>query len=234
MSRNFKALGLALVAVVALSAMAATAAQANNVTASKYNARITGTDLGTKAGEYTRLTVGNGARFVECATSTIEATLTKEETAVTATPSYSGCFSNADVKIPATVTMNGCDYILEATSKTAGRATVVCPVGKQIEVHIYENATKHTENKPLCTYDIKAQGPLTTVNIGTSNAGTATEDLLLGLAVTGIKTTSTIGSTIVCGIAAGAEGTSTLKGNITATGEEDVAEKPAHVAVMIA
>ena len=232
MSRNLKALGLALLAIVALSAVVSSVAQANNVTASKYPTVITGIDDQVEHGKLVKLVIGNGARSVECTVDTLEATLTAETTAVTTTPTYDECFANTDTKIPATVTMNGCDYVLEATSKTTGQATVKCPEGKQIEVHIYENAAKHAENKPLCTYDIKAQPALPGVGIETKNVGTATEDLTLNLQVKEIKTLSTIGSAIVCGIASGTTGNSTLSGSYTATGETDNAAKE-HVAVMI-
>ena len=231
MRQTTKAAGLALIAVVALSAMAAPA-QANNVTASKYPVILTGIDDNTEHGKLVKLTIGNGARSIECTVDTLEATLTAETTAITTTPTYDECFANTDTKIPATVTMNGCDYTLEATSKTTGQVTIKCPEGKQIEVHLYENATKHAENKPLCTYDIKPQGPLSSIGIDTNNVGTATEDLTLTLKIEKIQTLSTIGSAIVCGIASGTTGNSSLSGSYTATGETDNAAKE-HVAVMV-
>ena len=69
MSRKLKGLGLAMIAVLALSAMSATAAQANNVTAPKYPVTLTGLDTNSEHGKLARLTVGNGARYVECTTA---------------------------------------------------------------------------------------------------------------------------------------------------------------------
>ena len=229
--RHVKAAGLALVAVVALSAMAAPA-QANNVTASKYPVVITGTDLGTKDGEFTRFTIGNGARFVECSASTLEGTLSNEEALVALTPNFSGCFANGDTKIDATWTWNGCYWGMGVGLPPSIQLTLSCPGGKYPELHIYENHTRHTENKKLCAYDLSAQGPLAAGSLEISNSGTATEDMVLNLSVAGVKTSSTSGSAILCGIASGGEGTSTLKGRDTITGETDNGTKE-HVAVMV-
>jgi hypothetical protein len=56
--------------------------------------------------------------------------------------------------------MNGCDYVfhIETTNGTLGQyaisADVVCPAGKQIEIHVYNNAEHKTS---ICTYTIGAQ-----------------------------------------------------------------------------
>ena len=225
MSRNLKALGLSLIAVLALSAVVASAAQANNVTAAKYTASLTGKDLGKKAGEYARLTIGNGARFVECEEATLTASLAKAETVITVTPVYNKCFANGLTTVPATVTTNECDFVLEATSKTTGRASVKCPTGKQIEVHVYENAAAHTAKTSLCTYDIsdkivsekKQNQNLEKITIEKGSEG-GVEDITLKLAISNIAINSTIGAAGVCGVKGPAETTGTLNGNVTVTG----------------
>ena len=225
MNQNLKALGLSLMAVLALSAVVASAAQANNVTAAKYTATLTGKDLGKKAGEYARFTVGNGARFIECEESIYTATLVKAETVITVTPTYNKCFANGLTSVPATVTMNECDYMLEATSKTTARLSVKCPVGKQIEIHLYENAAAHTAKTSLCTYDIsdkvvaekKQNQNLEKITLEKGTEG-GVEDITLKLALEKVAVNSTIGAAGVCGVKGPAETLATLNGTATITG----------------
>ncbi|HYJ21922.1 MAG TPA: hypothetical protein VEW07_07865 [Solirubrobacterales bacterium] len=224
MNGKFKAIGLALIAVLALSAFSATAAQGAEVTAGAYPATLTGKDVKTKHGELARLTIGNGARYVECESASLSATLAGPagQTEVSVSPSYAGCFSNGLTAVPATVTVNGCTFKLHATTKTEGQATVVCPEGKQIEVHVYENHTKHTENKPICTYDIAAQGPITGAKLGVINSGAANEGISVNLAeLAKFNVTSTMGPLSVCGVngtSGHAATTGSLRGEYHVTG----------------
>jgi hypothetical protein len=113
----------------------------------------------------------------------------------------------AGITKTATFTMNGCYYLYNATEtvKEEGRVlenpvdfTIGCPAGKQIEVHIYE--AKENEEKTLCTYDVKAQGPLSGLSLtSNTNQPTSVNDITIDANVTTIAATNTKLSAI-CGM----------------------------------
>ena len=164
MTRNLKALGLAVGAMLVMSAALASAAQAETgaLTAEKYPAIVTGQKLNAVP----VLDIGAGPiRTVVCATTDLNATLFGPTDPVTFTPVYGGCVSEPG-GLPMTLTMNGCDYTVGFTKPgTTGdpfgtgklTAAIDCPAGQKIEIHIYENAAKHAEGISLCTYDVLAQ-----------------------------------------------------------------------------
>ncbi|HYJ21925.1 MAG TPA: hypothetical protein VEW07_07880 [Solirubrobacterales bacterium] len=222
MNGKFKAIGLALIAVLALSAFSATAAQGAVVTAGAYPATLTGKDVKTVHGELARLTIGNGARYIECENSTLSATISEAKTEVEITPTYSGCFSNGLTSVPSTVTFT-CVITIHPTSQVQGQATIGCGPGSQIQVHVYENHKKHTENKPICAYDIAAQGPITGAKLGVINAGAANEGISVNLAeLAKFNVTSTMGPLSVCGVngtSGHAATTGSLRGEYHVTGK---------------
>ncbi|HYJ21928.1 MAG TPA: hypothetical protein VEW07_07895 [Solirubrobacterales bacterium] len=230
MNSKTKALGLALIAALALSSVSAMAAQANKVTAGKYPAVVTGKDANTEHGKLARLTIGNGARFLECTTVTLGAELTEAATKVTVTPTFSGCFANGLTAVPGTLTMSGCVFTVEATSKATAQAFVTCSAGASIEVHVYENATRHAENVPLCTYDIAAQGPITGAKLGVINGGAANEGISVNLVELGkFNVTSTKGPLAVCGVNATsghAATTASLRGEYLLSGKSGGVDTP--------
>ncbi|HYJ21931.1 MAG TPA: hypothetical protein VEW07_07910 [Solirubrobacterales bacterium] len=217
---------MALVAVLALSAVSATASQAAVFTAGAYSAVLTGKDVKTTHGELIRMTFGNGARYVECSITTLSATLNGSETEVGFTPGFSGCFSNGLTTVPATVTVNGCFFRIHATATTAGQLTVVCSAGKQIEIHVYENSTKHTESKPICTYDVGVQGPITGIKFSVINPAAANEGIEFKFPGPPpppytFQTTSTMGPLSICGVNATSGNATTqmaLRGDFLVTG----------------
>jgi hypothetical protein len=118
MIRKFKALGLATVAVLAMSAVVASAASAQ-FTANSYPTTVTATSaLGNDV-----LTIDGTSQ--ECQ-SHFQGTFSEETTALTITPIYSGCkfFGFAS----GTIAMNGCDYVFHSN----GSFDVECPAGKVI------------------------------------------------------------------------------------------------------
>jgi hypothetical protein len=156
MTRNLKALGLALVAVLAMAAFAASSASAKQgiFTASSYPVHVFGTD--------------NDDWFevlenkVECDEATFTAQATGADTKLTVIPTYHKCFKN--LVEPVTVTTNGCHYtftIGTMTSHSHGHGTVdiVCPT-KPIEVHSYANHAAHTSKSSNCTLTIGSQNNL--------------------------------------------------------------------------
>jgi len=133
MNRNLKVLGLALVAALAMTALVASAAQANNegkFTATSYPGTLHGEDTGTHV-----FTAAGGT--VNCTNATFTGSFTEASKTQTITPEYSGC--TAFGFIGATVTMNGCDYLFHLTGTGAGGAynstvDLVCPAGKEITI----------------------------------------------------------------------------------------------------
>lgn len=72
--------------------------------------------------------------------------------AITITPHYGACTA---LGFPATIDMNGCDYVLdlEGTSgadKYSAKSTVVCPPEKHITLTIFSGVAKHTANESFC------------------------------------------------------------------------------------
>lgn len=215
------ALRLVMITVLAWSAVSVTVAQAGSVTAGSYPATLTGTDLNTIHGNLARFTFGNGARYFECATATLSATITGPTTLVKVTPSFGGCFSNGLTSVPVTVTMNSCHYNIHPTSEITAWISFDCTTAsEQIEIHTYENSTKHKENKPICTHDIPQQGPVGLIEIFPRNLGTATEGFLLDFnelaKFNAINTTP--GPLSVCGAAVHKFTTGSLRGEYAFVG----------------
>lgn len=201
MTRILKALGLAITAAAAIVAIMAPAAQAETgvLTAPQYPAILTGEQLGGVTWDIGEPLVHE----VTCA-STLDGTITRSMDPVTFTPTYENCISDP-AATPTTVTTNGCDYNIGFTRPgTTGQplttgtmqAWINCPVGQQIEIHVYENAIRHAENISLCTYDIPAQGPVEAGVYHNRFAMPRDVDLTVNAKFTA---TSTIGPEFVCG-----------------------------------
>jgi hypothetical protein len=171
MIRNLKALGF-LVAAIAVSAVAAASSSAQ--TSGKFTSEgpVTLRLIGT-AGTPERITLfGIG---IECPGSiytghklnaTPHVLMPSGATEITVTPHYINC-AIASTTLPVTVYMNGCDYVVQLNATTGGMAatygattSIVCPVGKKIEVAIFTNATKHGESKPFCIQSAGSQAGL--------------------------------------------------------------------------
>jgi hypothetical protein len=161
MTRNLKVLGLALVAVFAMSAMAASSASAQKLT-SDGPVTLLGTQTG--AAGSNKLSAFGGK--TECASAKYtghKVNVTPHEkipsgaSQATITPHYGVCNTNfIGINFSTTVDMNGCDYVFDLLTKTAVgtypvRATVVCPAGQFIKVTLYSSGT-HTS--PFCTLTI--------------------------------------------------------------------------------
>jgi len=172
MIRNIKVLGLALVAVFAFSAIAASAASAQN-------GRITSTGPVTLDGTEDGINAftGFGAK-VECPNTVVTGhkTLTTKQTEEKLTheliPSGSSSFT-LTLDLPAncnaveagtnhrtTVTLNGCDFDIEILTQSGGiwptRGSLVCPTGKDIEIEVYPFSGSELGGV-VCTFTIKPQ-----------------------------------------------------------------------------
>jgi len=187
MIRNLKALGLALAAVFALSAAAASVASAQQGTlTSDGPVTLTGTETGASANRVTMF----GA-FAECPGSTgtghkytVESETTAEEkaklthhvlipsgaTTYTLTPHLKQANENCVLSLgwKATTDFNGCDYVTHIGQTTGGVAgtyggtvDIVCPPGKEIDWTLFTNAADLTSGTVACVLHVKPQTGLT-------------------------------------------------------------------------
>ena len=150
---SIRMLGLALVAVFAMSAVAASAASAakfNHEAGAGVTARVTATNEG--AHEFTAGVVGT----ISCKKATFTGTefLLSGQATVTVSPAYSECtFLGVSGVV---VNMNGCTYKFNepqgSASPFTGTVTVLCPAGKKITFSAAE-----------CTVEVGEQGPLSTL-----------------------------------------------------------------------
>lgn len=206
MIRNLKMFGMAIVAVFAMSAVAASMASADSFTAEK--APVTYTGNQSEANVFTT-TVGT----VKCTVTTFKGTVNSTSTTTASvTPTYSGCTAFG---FPADIEVNGCEYLLHVGAATTGTVDVVCPVGKEITVVATTSATNPT---PKCIVHIKAQSGLGTVTY--SNVGTGTtREVLVSVNVSGIHYTHTPGSGLGACPTEGTSTTGTYTGSVLVTGE---------------
>jgi hypothetical protein len=218
---------LALTATAALTALStSTAGAVEEETLSAYfttngayeePVKIDGSQVGTN-------TFGLGGKTVTCASATFSgSTVTQEVQSeqIELTPKYEKCHVVfLGLTKTATITVNECSYLFTATTtKTESEAidypvdftSIKCPTGKQIEVHIYEGV--ENEEKTLCTYDIKAQGPLSEINAtNKANTPSTANDVVADLNVSSISVSNTKPSAF-CG--SKESETATYKGEIT-------------------
>jgi hypothetical protein len=191
MTPKLKALGIAFVAVFAMSAMAVSAAQAEGVSEltpqENKHAIITGEQVGR------HIFKTSAGQEITCEIAKFDGTINGNSTTATVAPTYSECHTTFP-KLPATVAPNGCDYLFHGqltnpANTFKASVDVVCPspggVESTFEVGIYNNAG-HTEL--LCTLTIRGQTGKTTNTI-TNVAGTP-DDVKVVSNVTGIETTS--------------------------------------------
>lgn len=197
MIRNIKALGLALVAIFAMSAVVASAASAQQgELTSDGPVKLDITEL---AGKENSLSAFGGV--TTCTGSVLTGfkyNVTPHEliasgsTTATIIPDY----NQATCKVveggtthKATVTMNGCDYVLHIGTTVSGKfpltADVVCPVGQKISVDVYAFAGSELGGV-ACTITVGSQGPLAGVSAATV-AGSSPHDLVAEGTFTGIS-----------------------------------------------
>jgi hypothetical protein len=186
MIRNFKALALALVAVFAMSAIAASVASATAGTLTAEGRTVIGT--GEQVGEHELMFTdhplsGGGFATTKCkkATFTGTAGVTDGATSVTVHPEYKECTAFGQ---PATITTTGCDYLLHFGTPTAGGwhvvTDIVCTGNSVIRIVT-----------GTCDIHIKSQTGLTTSEATNSGGASTAMDLLLHTNITGIKYTVT-------------------------------------------
>jgi hypothetical protein len=174
---NLKALGLPLVVVFAMSAMAASAASAAE---GKFTSDGLMTLKGTETGEAGANKLEAFGQRVECPGSTYTGhhvgtpnPISNGEVSVTIKPTYVNCWDQASNLL--FIDMNGCDYMFkDATSvNTSGTYSIlvdiVCPAGKQIEV-----------TGGFCTLNIGAQTNKAGFHLTNTGSGTTDDVDLTG------------------------------------------------------
>jgi hypothetical protein len=128
MTRKFKVLGLALVAVLSVAAVTASAASAESTkfTAAKYPTTLTGSAT-------TKHVFEIGEFKVICSVVKTTGALSGASETTTLTPVYEECEA---LGLKAEVKPNGCDYKFHAplVGSEEGSVDVVCPEGKQMEI----------------------------------------------------------------------------------------------------
>lgn len=206
MIRNLKAFGLALIAVFAMTAVAAAGAQAQGSAQLTVEGGGTATLDGTQPeGEVQVLT--RGVREVTCNVATFHAEESNGDTTATITPTYDDCHTNLGG--PATITMNECDYLFhlsaDAGDTFTATADLKCPAGKQVVIHAYISETQHknSPNSPSCQYTFGETGNqgLGTIDLTNKEAGPETPKdwILADINVGEVDSKRTIGSALLCG-----------------------------------
>jgi hypothetical protein len=225
MTRNLKALALAVGAVLSMSAVLASAAQAETgvLTAPQYPAIVTG-------GQELGITfdIGPAAMTtVSCGTSDLSATLFGPTDPVTFKPIYGGCTAMPGFR-PVTITLNNCDYTFGVSRPgTTGQgpntgklqAGIDCPAGQTIEIHIYENAATHAAGIATCTYDVLPQ-PAVPAGIYHNAPGNPPD--VRATVQASFTTRNTIGPAGLCGANANEHLPVTLTGIYTLKAFEDL------------
>jgi hypothetical protein len=211
MIRNLKVLGLAMVAVLAMSAMVASAASAHEFKSEAASTQLTGKQVG----EHVFTAEGNE---VKCTTATFNGTQSGTEAdEVTIHPEYGKgldpegnpgkCRFSA---LTATVTTTGCDYKFDSETSEAGHATtqVVCAEKSNITISLSG-----------CTITIGAQTVDGGVSFDNEGSGT-TQQVKVTATATGIDYSASGFGCSLAGIKTGAHSDGTYNGTTTVTGEK--------------
>jgi hypothetical protein len=179
MIRKIKALGLAFVAIAAMSAIAASGAQAASAFDFGVTPSVVKATNETGQAHVLTLTSTGGSKFnTSCPAATLEGTISTANPVqeATLTPTYGpNCTAFG---LASTVVTNGCQYTVKstATALTATVDVVNCTSGKQIEI-----------KTALCTLDIGEQAGLSHI-VATQLAA---NEVTLNATVSGIKVTQT-------------------------------------------
>lgn len=154
MIRNFKVMGLAVVAVLAMSVIAASAAQAaSSFDLGEAPAVVTGTQK-----TQNKFTVGAGI-VTKCETAKYDATTeAKNVQELTVTPTYAGCQLAGQL---AHIVTTGCTYTFTSTATPLqANVDVVCAAGKTITI-------QQTATGCIVTVGSQATlGKVTAANVG--------------------------------------------------------------------
>jgi hypothetical protein len=165
MIRNLKTLGLVVAAVFAITAVSASAALASpGELTSDGPVKLTGTTTSGIARAFGLTLICHEHATVGAVNETPHGFVTPPLSTFTVQTESTGCVATIGAtEAPATVTNNGCDGVTHlgetiSANKWGGTVDIVCPEGKQIEIHAYTSAS-HAST--ICTVKIPAQTGLT-------------------------------------------------------------------------
>lgn len=215
MVHSLRVLGASALAVLALGAVAASAAQAEGkFIAGKYPASLTGTGTGTHTYTF------GGVRQASCNSSEFVGELTAASEAVQVEPGYSLCYSNFATQ-PVTLFAAGCKYgwsVTKLTSPTTatGTGSMICPGANQYRINTYENAKKYSEGVTLCEYGIPSQEGAATIGYEDLGSG-STASVGLSINLSGLTANVFKGAKLGCGAKAGETTTVQYTGSVNLT-----------------
>lgn len=209
MIRKFKTLALAGFAVLALSALTAAGANAAEFTSSAYPVVVEGEQPAGENHTFTyqgREVTCDTARFVSEEQAEASSELTVE-------PTYSNCHAVIlGIKLPATVTFEGCEYNFTAAAPTEeAQVHLGCTGENTVQIHVYNPTGGHSSENEVCTYTV---APQTVGGIEYHNNANGSVTVT---ANSSVATTRTQGGLLTCG---SASGTSVYQGDTTVTGSE--------------
>jgi hypothetical protein len=198
MARNAKALVPILIAILTVATAGSATAATPQITAEKYPAEL-------RAKATSELVFARQGKTIKCKTE-VDAVISGASETVTAAPKSAQCSSS--VGGPATITMNGCDFLFHTSLLQNATSDLICPFGKQVEIDIYSSEAKHKSTESTCTFKFAQQVGLFTIELANKEASEATsKDWLEAHVAIGEITSSAEGSVSVCGSAHDAAGT---------------------------
>jgi hypothetical protein len=212
MHRKLKALGVALAALLALGAVAASSALAveGSLTPGAFPATITASQIGTNT-----ITFGSAAaRIVSCTTVHADSTSVTSAAAseIVLHPEYSGCTTSPGGGV-ATISTTGCDLTFTFTTRltaTSGEGSFKLE-GASCDLSIL---TFSTSDSKVCEYTVPNQNAVGNI-LWTSSAS----DVTLSLNSIQVSANVLFGAAFVCGASAGNTTIGKLKGEDTVIAE---------------
>lgn len=211
MKGKIKAVGMAIIAVFAMSAVAASGASAETLfTADKYP--VLG--KGETEGEVNTFTLDETQ--VECSDLTGEGTIEEDTPELTLATVFGEC-STSGTSIKGH--QNGCEFLFSAGEHVAedtyaGSAEMVCPEGKEIIFTLPESGS-------LCAVHLPPQGPLGGVTY--TNVTGQPSEVTVDAQIEGIVGVTTQES-IFCPLSGGEFDDAILEGQVIVRGYEDLGE----------
>lgn len=171
-------------------------------------------------------------KSITCEESQLSATVKNGATEATVTPTYSKC---STILGPATIKMNGCDYLLHLKSELVEGETYTytaptdlkCPAGKVVEAEVFSSSANHTAGIATCRYTVSEAGnnELGTVKLTNKavNAEHAKAWMESDFEIKEIESKRVLGGEFLCGPEK--ETAETLKGTYAVTGTTDTGAK---------
>lgn len=197
MVRNLRTLCLVAVAAFALSAMIASAAQAEKFTAAQYPATLSGASA-------THSLTFEGAHKYECANTTFSGEIIEASESVKLTPTYAECTMTIAGTKTKGITISSCKKGLDHVTFFFFTRTK-CAEGY---VHIIRIFKKGSETEVMCEYEA---APIEGEKITHENLG-ETKGIKLTWEIGGISYKLIAGTVLLCGPA---EGKATYSGSST-------------------